>query len=271
MRAFPTHPAWVFGSLWEHRALIAQMTRRDVIGRYRGSAMGILWSLFHPILMLAVYTFVFSVVFRFRWGGVESTTGFAIMVFVGMIVHGFFAECVTKAPAVILNNPNFVKKVIFPLEVFPWTILGAALFHAGISTAVLLAFSLLVYGTLPWTVVLFPLVLAPLALTTVGLCWFLASLGVYLRDISQVIGILTTILLFMSPVFFPATAVPAEFHFLFQINPLTAPIEDARGVLVLGRLPDWAPLSFRLGAGMVVCWAGLWWFQKTRRGFADVI
>lgn len=271
MRTFPMNPGWVFGSLWAHRSLIAQMTRREVVGRYRGSVMGLVWSLFHPVLMLAVYTFVFSVVFKARWGGVESTTGFALMVFVGMIVHGFFAECISRAPAIVLGNANFVKKVVFPLEVFPWTILGVALFHAGISTLVLLAFSFLVYDGLPWTAVLFPLVLLPLALTTVGICWFLASLGVYLRDITQIIGIVTTVLLFVSPVFFPVAAVPPEFGILFHLNPLTSPIEDARGVLVLGRVPDWASLATRLGAGLLVSWAGLWWFQKTRRGFADVL
>ena len=138
MQQFPVSPWWVPGSLWTHRSLIWQMTRREVMGRYRGSLMGLLWSLFHPILMLAVYTFVFSVVFRARWGESSSTTDFATMVFVGMIVHSFFSESVSKAPALILGNPNFVKKVVFPLEVMPWTTLGVALFHAGISTLVLM-------------------------------------------------------------------------------------------------------------------------------------
>ena len=271
MQQFPVSPWWVPGSLWTHRSLIWQMTRREVMGRYRGSLMGLLWSLFHPILMLAVYTFVFSVVFRARWGESSSTTDFATMVFVGMIVHSFFSESVSKAPALILGNPNFVKKVVFPLEVMPWTTLGVALFHAGISTVVLLAFSFMVHGNLPWTAILFPLVLLPLALTTMGTCWFLASLGVYLRDVSQIIGIVTTVLLFVSPVFYPVTALPAEFAFWFQINPLTLPIEDARKVLLLGRLPEWASWATSLGAGLLASWIGLWWFQKTRRGFADVL
>ena len=271
MRPFPVTPSWVLGSLWTHRSLIWQMTRREVAGRYRGSLMGLLWSLFHPILMLTVYTFVFSVVFKARWGGSASTTEFAIMVFVGMIIHGFFAESVSRAPTLILGNPNFVKKVVFPLEVMPWVTLGVALFHAGISTLVLLSFSLVVHVGLPWTAVLFPLVMLPLAFTTIGTCWFLASLGVYLRDVSQIIGIVTTVLLFVSPVFFPVTALPPEFAVWFRMNPLTIPIEEARGVLILGRLPDWASWATSLGVGLLVSWAGLWWFQKSRRGFADVL
>jgi len=233
--------------------------------------MGLMWSLFHPILMLAVYTFVFSVIFNARWGGTGNRIEFAIMVFVGMIVHGFFAECVSRAPGLILGNPNFVKKVIFPLEVIPWTTLGVALFHAGISTLVLLAFSLLVRGELPWTAFLLPVVLLPLAFITLGSCWFLASLGVYIRDVGQIMGILTTVLLFLSPVFYPVTALPPEFAIVFHINPLTSPIEQARGVLILGHLPDWWSWTTSFVAGIAVAWAGLWWFQKTRRGFADVL
>jgi hypothetical protein len=132
MRNFPVSAAWIFGSLWVHRSLIAQMTRREVTGRYRGSAMGLLWTLLHPVLMLAVYTFVFSEVFKVRWAGSDSQTEFAAMVFAGMIVHGVFAEALNRAPQLVLGNPNFVKKVVFPLEVLPWVSMGSALFHGAV-------------------------------------------------------------------------------------------------------------------------------------------
>jgi homopolymeric O-antigen transport system permease protein len=247
------------------------MTRREVVGRYRGSVIGLFWSLLYPVLMLAVYTFVFSVAFRARWGTSDSKTDFALMVFVGMIVHGLFAECVARAPGLIVGNPNLVKKVVFPLETLPWVSLCSALFHAGVSTLVLLLFHVAFSGYLPWTAILFPLVLLPLAVLTIGASWCLASLGVYLRDVGQVMGILTTILLFLSPVFYPVTALPEEYRVIFRLNPLTPVIEQARGVLILGLVPQWHVWAVYFGAALITAWLGLVWFQKTRRGFADVL
>lgn len=271
MRIFPANAGWVLGSLWTHRALIAQMTRREVVGRYRGSVMGLLWTLLYPLLMLAVYTFVFSVVFQARWGGSDSQTEFAAMVFAGMIVHGVFAEALNRAPQLVISNANFVKKVVFPLEILPWSSLGSALFHAAVSTAVLLAFRLLVEGNIPLTALLFPLVLMPLLLLTMGVSWFLASLAVYLRDVGQVTGVVTTILLFLSPVFYPVSALPEEFRGLFALNPLTPAITQARDTLLLGKVPDWTQWGVALAAGFAASWLGLAWFQRTRRGFADVL
>ena len=261
-------------SLWRQRDLIRQMTWREVLGRYRGSAMGLAWSFFNPVLMLAVYTFVFSGVFKARWGerGGEGGHGeFALILFVGLIVHALFAEVLNRAPGLVLGNANYVKKVVFPLEVLPVTSLGAALFHAMVSIAVLLVASLFVYGGMPWTAVFVPVILMPLAILTLGLAWFLASLGVYLRDVNQTIGILTTVMLFLAPVFYPVNALPAEFRVLIMLNPLTFIIEQARDVLVWGRWPDWSGLAiyFVLSAG--IAWLGYAWFQRTRKGFADVL
>jgi lipopolysaccharide transport system permease protein len=206
MQRFPYSLAWILRSLWIYRDLVWQMTKRELVSRYRGSVLGLAWSFLNPVLMLAVYTFVFSVVFRPRWSGVrEARAEFAVMVFSGMIAHGLFAECVNRAPGLILSNPNFVKKVVFPLEVLPWAIMGSALFHAAASLIVLLLF-LPFAGISPhWTLIFVPAVLLPLVLLTIGLCWLLASLGVYLRDIVQTIGVITTILLFLSPVFYPVS------------------------------------------------------------------
>ena len=260
-------------SLWQHRNLIMQMARREVVGRYRGSIMGLAWSFFNPILMLVVYTFVFSVVFKARWGtgGEESQTGFAIALFVGMIVHGLFAEVLNRAPGLILSNINYVKKVIFPLEILPVVSLGAALFHTIISLGVLLAAILLINGSLAWTALFFPLIILPLLIATLGIAWFLASLGVFARDVVQTVGIFTTVMMFISPVFYPISALPEKFQIWLMLNPLTFVIEQSRAVMIFGKVPDWAGLGIYTAASLAVAWAGFWWFQKTRKGFADVI
>lgn len=260
-------------SLWRNRQLILQMSKREVVGRYRGSVMGMAWSFFNPVLMLAVYTFVFSVVFQTRWGvaGEASKTSFAILLFVGMIVHGLFAECANRAPSLILGNVNYVKKVVFPLEILPWVAMGSALFHAAISLLVLLVAQLIFHQSLPWTVVLFPLVLLPLLLATMGAAWFLAAIGVYLRDVSQTIGIITTVLLFLSPVFYPISALPEQYRIWLHLNPLTFIIEEGRKTLVFGQMPDWSGWGVYMVVSVAIAWMGFWWFQKTRKGFADVL
>jgi lipopolysaccharide transport system permease protein len=260
-------------SLWRNRQLIRQMTRREVIGRYKGSVMGLLWSFLNPVFMLVVYTFVFSVVFKARWGvGEEETKSqFAIVLFVGMIVHGLFAEVLNRAPGLILGNVNYVKKIIFPLDILPVISMGAALFHSLISLLVLLIAFALLNGYLHWTVIFIPLVLLPLVIFTLGLAWMLAALGVFLRDVGQTIGIVMTITLFCSPVFYPITALPEKYRPWLMINPLTFIIEQARAVLVFGQIPDWPGLAIYSLASLLIAWIGYAWFQKTRKGFANVL
>lgn len=275
MQNFPILPNEMAASLWRNRDLLIALIKREVIGRYRGSVMGIAWSFFNPLLMLTIYTFVFSVVFKARWGtgggSEESRTDFAILLFVGMIVHGLFAECINRAPALILSNVNYVKKVIFPLEILPWVAFGSALFHTAISVAVLLVAQLIFNHYIPWTAIIFPIVLLPLALIAMGLAWFLSAFGVFVRDIGQVTGMFTTVLLFLSPVFYPLSALPAEYQAWLQLNPLAFIIEEGRKVLVFGQLPSLGHWSVLTAAGMLVAWLGFAWFQKTRRGFADVL
>ncbi len=265
-------PLSLLRSLWHNRQLIAQMTRREVIGRYRGSVMGLAWSFFNPILMLAVYTFVFSEIFKARWVGQDAGKGqFAILLFVGMIVHGLFAECANRAPSLILSNSNYVKKVVFPLEILPLITLGSALFHTCISLIVLILAQLLLTHALPWTAALLPLVLMPLVLGTLGISWLLASLGVFLRDVSHVIGVLTTVLLFLSPVLYPVAALPPAYQPWLKLNPLTYIIEESRNILLFGHLPQWGSLFVAMVIGALMAAAGYWVFQKTRKGFADVL
>jgi lipopolysaccharide transport system permease protein len=271
--AQPTSLVALGKSLWRNRQLIVQMSKREVVGRYQGSALGLVWSFLNPVFMLAVYTFVFSVVFKARWGvgGEESKTQFAVVLFVGMIVHGLFAEVLNRAPGLILSNVNYVKKVVFPLEILPVISMGAALFHSLISLGVLLIAFVLFNGYLHWTAVLAPLVVLPLVVLTLGLAWMLASLGVFLRDVGQTIGITTTVLLFLAPVFYPVTALPEEMRPWIMANPLTFIIEQAREVLIWGRVPDWIGLGTYTVAAMAITWSGYAWFQMTRKGFADVL
>ncbi len=189
----PTSLVALSKSLWYNRQLIFQMTKREVMGRYKGSSMGLAWSFFNPVFMLVVYTFVFSIVFKSRWGGDESRTLFALVLFVGMIVLGLFSEVLNRAPSLILGNVNYVKKVIFPLEILPVVVMGAALFHGLVSLNVLLAAFLLFNGYLHWTIIFVPLIFLPLIIITLGLAWMLAAIGVFLRDVGQTVSIVTTV------------------------------------------------------------------------------
>jgi lipopolysaccharide transport system permease protein len=272
--AQPTSLVALAKSLLRNRQLIVQMTKREVVGRYRGSAFGLAWSFFNPVFMLVVYTFVFSEIFKSRWGGVgasDSKTQFAVVLFVGMIVLNLFSEVLNRAPGLVLSNVNYVKKVVFPLEILPVISTGAALFHSLISLGVLLAAFGIFNGYLHWTAVFTPLVLLPLVILATGLSWMLASLGVFLRDVGQTIAIITTVLMFLSPVFYPVTAVPERFRPFIMANPLTFIIEQARDVLIWGHMPNWLGLGVYTLAAVVIAWAGYVWFQKTRKGFADVL
>lgn len=272
MRDFSITPVELVASLWRHRSLIAASVKREVLGRYRGSVMGILWSFFNPLFMLAVYTFVFSVVFQARWsGGSGSKTEFALVLFAGLMMFNLFAECINRAPGLILSNVNYVKKVVFPLEILPAVTLLAALFHLLISLGVWLLAYVIFFGVPHATVLYLPLIVLPLVVFIMGLGWALASLGVYLRDVSQFIGLITTVLMFLSPIFYPATALPEAYRHLLYLNPLTPVIEQTRDVLFWGKNPDFLMLGLYWLITAIIAWLGFAWFQKTRKGFADVL
>jgi len=272
MQHFSISPREMVGSIWRNRSLASALIKREVVGRYRGSVMGILWSFFNPVFMLAVYTFVFSVVFKARWiGGSDSKTEFALILFAGMIVFGLFSECVNRAPGLILSNVNYVKKVVFPLEILPLVAFGAAAFHLLVSVVVWLIFYVIFFGMPHLTLLFLPLILLPLVLFILGISWILASLGVYLRDVGQIVGVITTALLFLSPIFYPVTSLPTEYQILLQLNFLTPVIEQTRQALVWGNMPEMRFWSLSLIASAAVAWGGFVWFQKTRKGFADVL
>lgn len=272
MKDHSISPIEMIGSLWRHRGLVYASAKREVIGRYRGSVLGLLWSFFNPLFMLAIYTLVFGVIFNSRWNPTsDSKTEFALVLFAGLIVFNLFSECVNRAPGLIVANPNYVKKVVFPLEILPFVALLSALYHMVISLGVWLAAYMLFFGVPQATTLLLPVVIVPFALCIVGLSWFFASLGVFLRDVSQFIGIAVMALMFLSPIFYPVTALPEGSRNLLYANPLTPVIEMTRDVLFWGKLPDFTLLSVYWLVSTVTAWSGFVWFQKTRKGFADVL
>jgi len=269
----PTSLIALSRSFWRNRQLILQMTRREVVGRYKGSLFGLAWSFFNPLFMLAVYTFVFSVIFKSHWGtgDAESKTQYALVLFVGLIVHGLFAEVLTRAPTLVLSNVNYVKKVVFPLEILPIIAMGAAIFHAMVSMIVLISAFALFNGFVYPTALFLPIILLPFIVLTMGLAWLFASLGVFLRDVSQSIGMMMTILFFLSPVIYPVTSVPEKLRPWLQVNPLTFAIEQTRDIVIWGKFPDWSGFGLYSSIAICVAWGGFGWFQKTRKGFSDVL
>lgn len=253
--------------------LVITLTHREIVGRYRGSILGVLWSLLTPLFMLGVYTFVFSTVFKTRWtaGGDDATAEFAIMLFAGLLVYQLFAEVVNRAPSLVLVNANYVKRVVFPLQILPVVALGSALFHLLVGLVVLLVFITVIHGPPPPTAVLLPLVLAPLCLLTLGLAWFLASLGVFIRDINQVLAPIVTALMFLSPIFYSLDALPESVRRWVVFNPLALPVEQTRDVLIAGKFPNFAALGLYFVVAVGVAVLGYVWFQKTRKGFGDVL
>ncbi|WP_248744767.1 ABC transporter permease [Pseudomonas sp. MWU12-2037] len=272
MQSFNSSPLSMLRSILNNKSLIRALIFREVTGRYKGSIFGLFWPFATPLFMLLIYTFFFSVVFKTRWsGGSDSKSEFALVLFAGLLIFNLFSECVNRAPGLILSNSNYVKKIVFPLEILPIVSLGAALFHSAISLLVWLLFYVVLFGAPPVTALSLPLIVLPLTLLILGVSWFLAALSVYLRDLSQLIGILTTALLFMSPVFYPVSALPESYRFFLKSNPLTLPIEMARNALFWGSWPHWEGLTIYYAFTFLVAWLGFIWFQKTRKGFADVI
>ncbi|MGH8052993.1 MAG: ABC transporter permease [Stenotrophomonas sp.] len=259
----------VFGS---NRSLAYELTQREVLGRYRGASFGLLWSLISPFLMLLVYTLAFGFIMKGRWPGSSgSTTDFALILFAGLTVHGFFAECFTRAPQLIISNTGYVKRVVFPLDILVWSMTFSALFHLLMNMMVLLLLFFLVKGVIYPTAALLPLILVPLVILTVGVCWMVSALGVYLRDVGQIAGVIAAAMLFLSSAIIPVESVPASYRIVFELNPLTFIINQVREVVIWGRMPDWVGLGVYTVIACTIAVLGYAVFKKLRRGFADVL
>jgi lipopolysaccharide transport system permease protein len=260
------------GILW-------QMARRAVLQRYRGSWLGIAWAFLTPLFMLVVYTFIFTRVFTVRWGqavtegsvGGLGTFEFAVVLFAGLSIHSFFSEVVLSASSVIQSNTNYVKKVIFPLRVLPMVDLLSAAFQLGVSLVILVLFQLAVSKSIPPTALLAPLAIAPLVVLLAGMAWLLAGLGVYLRDITQILAPLVTALLFLGPVLYPMESFAEGIRPWLKLNPITVPTEAFRDLMIWGVMPDWGDLAVYSIIAVIVFVVGWKLFSAMRPGFADVL
>ncbi|TLS69849.1 ABC transporter permease [Photobacterium damselae] len=262
----------LFKTILNERFLIKSLIKRDISSRYKGSILGVLWSLINPLIMLAVYTFVFSVVFKARWaGGSGSKTEFALLLFSGLIIFNIFADCINRAPLLITSNPNFVKKVVFPIEILPIVTMGSALFQFLMGFIVWLLFYLVFFGFPTIKILLLPFTIFPLILFSLGLTWFIASLGVYIKDIAQMTGVITTVLLFLSPIFYSIKMLPDFFQKIMLLNPLTFIIESSRNVMIWDVGINWHDYLIQILISIIVFILGYMFFMRTKKGFSDVL
>lgn len=258
---------------WQYANLIGQFAKREFDARYRQSLLGAAWAFLTPLLMLCVYTLVFRFVFKLRWGqiGDESDLAFALRLFAGLAVFNFFAECVTRAPRLILDQPHLVKKVIFPLEIMPWISALTAMANLLVALLLLILLGAWDRGAVSPTVLALPLVWLPLLPLCVGLGWLLCALGTYVRDVGQILGMLVSLLMFLSPIFFPVDALPTAVRPWMFLNPLALTMTQTRQVLLDGLWPDWWAWALHVLACGLVAVVGAAFFRSARKGFADVV
>jgi lipopolysaccharide transport system permease protein len=263
--------------LWGYRDLIRQFAVREVLVRHKGTALGLTWAIAQPLLTLGIYTFIFGFVFQNRWGaeklGGPEWANFLLNFFAGFVLFGFFSETVNRSPTFITDHPNLVRKVVFPLEIFPVTAVGAGLVYSGCSLVLLLLTTLILAGTFSWTIVFFPLVLLPLLMLTLGVSWFFASMGVFVRDVRQVVPVMTQLLFFVTPIFYDieSPGIRPVYKQIIRLNPFTTIVESGRRTLLWGQPPEWLPLGIVTALSLVVMILGYAWFAKSKRGLADVI
>lgn len=259
-------------SVYIHRELISILATREVQARYRGALMGKVWLFANPLLLLAIYTLVFRFIFKAKWPNApDADFVFAQLLFVGLIIHSLAAEVLSRSTSLILQNSNYVKKVTFPLEILSWIVLESALTHALVSFLILCLFLLLSSFTISATWLLLPIVIFPFCLILTGASWYIAVLGVYFRDLDQIVGLLITALLFLSPVFYSVESAPTALRPYLRLNPLTIVIEQSRQVLIFTSIPDMQNLMLYYVFALAVFVSGYYFFDKLRRGFADVI
>lgn len=257
--------------VYRYRNLLFQLIKRDISSRYQGTFIGIAWSFFFPLLTLAVYALVFGVILTPRWPNVSDSSMFTLILFSGLMVFNFFAECASRAPSLIIANANYVKKVVFPVELLIWIPIGTALFHLILGIIAWAVLVIFLGRQLYWTLTLIPCVLLPLTILTAGISWFLAALGVFVRDVGQVISVSVQLLMYLGPIIYPREVLPKDYQWLMNLNPIAIPAEQFRNLLNMGVLPDWNTLGYYTLAALVIAWLGKLFFDKTRHGFADVI
>jgi lipopolysaccharide transport system permease protein len=262
----------MFRRAWKHRHLLSLLIERNVEASFRGSVLGKLWTALVPLLRLAVYTLVLGFILRVKWPGHGNTPlETALLYFVGLTFFDFFMESISSAPSLMHDNVNYVKKVVFPLEILPCAMVGAALVRLGVTGAILLTFFLVIRGVPPLATLAVPLVVAPFALIVLGAVWFLSALGAYVRDLRQLMGVVALMMMYLSPIFYPLTMVPDRARPFFYANPLAFMIESTRSALFAGAWPNWPALALYTGVALLFATAGYHWFLRVKPGFADVV
>jgi lipopolysaccharide transport system permease protein len=261
----------ILHTIWRHRSLVIELVKREFTGRYRGSFGGMLWSFVQPLFLLGVYTIAFGVVLKTRWGITGNTEEYAFMLFAGLIIFNTFAECLKRAPTLITANPNFVKKIVFPLELLPLVMALAAIVHALISVAVWICGYVVIFGLPKLTLLYFPLVLAAFFPVILGLGWLLAALGVIVRDIDQLTGIVAHALLFLTPIFFSIDSSPKLLQQVLAANPLTFIVDQFRQVMFIGNPPNLVGLVAYSMFATAFSAASLFLFRCLRTTFADLV
>ncbi|MDR6095867.1 ABC transporter permease [Stenotrophomonas sp. SORGH_AS_0321] len=253
--------------------LMLSLTGRDIQKKYKDSVLGALWGVLVPLIMLAIYTVIFSAIFNAKWKGIEvhSKADYAVLLFIGLIVYNIFAESLARAPSAVLGSPNLVKKVVFPLEVLPAVVVMSSLYNAGVACVALVVFLVFSSFGLHWQIVLLPILIVPMIALTLGVTYLFASLGVFFRDIDQLAGLLARILQYLTPVLYPSIIFPDTVGQWMRLSPLAIYVEQIRALIVAGTLPDWGSYLWAVCWSGAILWLGYWWFQRTRRAFADVV
>ena len=260
-------------TVWQHRHLLGQLVHRDAIGRYRGNYLGVFWSFLNPLLLLAIFTVVFRLIFKGKFSGRpdEGPTDFALQLFAGLIIFNVIAECISRAPSLILLNANYVKKVVFPVELLPLMVVLSSMFHLFVSLIPLAVAELYLHGGLPPGAAWWPMLTLPLCALSLGVAWLLSALGVFLRDLGQLAVALIQILMYASAVFYSTARVPVEVQPFVRMNPLAFLCEQSREVFVWGAPMDWSSYGWTLLVSLVVMFLGYAVFMRVRHAFADVV
>lgn len=263
------NPLRIFSDIWRHRYLLGQLIKRDVLLRYRGAYFGLFWIFLNPLIMLGIFSFVFGEIFQARWPIQSGDIPFSLNLYCGLIAFNIFAETVSRSPSAVRGYPSYVKKIIFPVEILPVVPLGAALIHA-VFNITILAVALVWTGHFNYSGLLFPLLLLPLIFSGLGLAWFIAAWGVFIKDMSQIVPVFVQMLMFLSPVFYPSQAVPAVLRPIYTHNPLGSVIEALRATIA-GMEVDWSAWGFALVISFLVFVLGYAFFHHSRDEFADAL
>lgn len=264
----------VWRPLWElprHLDLVRTMTQREVALRYKGSVLGIMWAVLTPVMLIAIFTFIFAGVFRARFGTSGSGWDYALYLFCGLLPWTAFQEAVQLSSQTVVQRANLVKRVVFPLEILPVAQALASLVNQMFGTLVFLAATLVIRRELHLTILWLPVLIVPQLIATFGVAWFVSSVGVFLRDVVQGVTLVLMAWMYLTPIIYPESIVPERYRPLVNLNPFAGLIRSYRNIMLEGAPPDWPGLAYFTAFALCCFLSGYWWFAKTRRHFADVI